>query len=81
MGIFFLCVDLSKKTVDTLVMNEEDNEFASEAKIIAEIRYLHLEGFINVNFHPDYPGSYLDARITWRTTEESNEELKQLLGE
>ena len=60
---------------------EEDHRYFTEEQIEKELQYMHLEGLINVEFHPDHPGSYKHAIYKWRSDTEIQAELNAILND
>ena len=60
---------------------EDDHRYFTEEQIENELRYMHLEGLINVIFDPDHPGSYKHAVYKWRSELEIQAELDAILND
>lgn len=57
-----------------------EEQFYSEKELIKELQYLHLEGFLEVKFHPEYPGCYMNALLRMKSQEEIAAELEAILN-
>lgn len=61
-------------------MEEFESPFTEE-QIEAELRYMHSEGLVGVEFHPQHPGCYKHAKYIWKSEEEIEAETQKLLEE
>lgn len=57
---------------------EYEEEFFSEEDMLRELRYLAMEGFINVEFDPEHPGSYKHAIFVWKSDKELLAEVEKI---